>query len=85
MHYGWLCICAVACAKIVLYPQSQQYFRNQEQSLIMGCVTGSAVSSFALATPRHSLPEYSRSLGIRLNSHGGTTFLWKDEVPRSLV
>ena len=49
----------------------------------MARVTGIGGVFLRARDPRALAAWYSRTLGIQLNRHTGTTFLWKDEVPRS--
>ena len=49
----------------------------------MARVTGIGGVFLRARDPRALAAWYARTLGIQLNSYGGATFLWKDEVPRS--
>jgi predicted enzyme related to lactoylglutathione lyase len=49
----------------------------------MARVTGIGGIFLRARDPRALAAWYARNLGIQLNSHGGTTFFWTDEVPRS--
>jgi predicted enzyme related to lactoylglutathione lyase len=49
----------------------------------MARVTGIGGVFLRARDPKALAAWYARNLGIQLNSHGGTTFAWTDEVPRS--
>jgi len=49
----------------------------------MARVTGIGGVFLRARDPKALAAWYARNLGVQLNSHGGATFFWTDEIPRS--